>query len=827
MTRHSLIAAVQILLAFPLQASAAGVPGVSAPPVLTVNREQIPTTAVQPGKRGNHWYIPVEPVARALQQAFEYDPAAGSVSVSNPITGDVLSYDDISGEIRRNDALELTLPPGLTLGTSKHDLLLPLSILSVLFEVRTHIDPDETEIVLMSFDMEAGVRVSGMGGFSLNELKYRGYSNRRPGRTDGGLTLETGSRLGRGNLHTSISSQAAEGEGVVVRNFLLHYTGREGGSLTAGDVRTGGELRWLGAFGRGGAWSREWESGRRRMAGGWVRLSSGHGGGSGTLSHPRFEGDIVTTSYAFGARPGAPAGQSLGLGTAWVGKRDGEEEGTLIAAEHRLARGRLRAQTMSGLFAGGRKGVTNGFAWESSLEFRPWRRWSIGSRLGSYESRFRLPATIFAEEGSRFYVLGAGFRPWRLLSLQASRSEFKRDRGEGETGTDRITTVSAMLSPGRGPLRTAGATLTSSEIATGADQSDLMIDVRGGLPAGGWFASARTKTDEAAPIHLTTGWNADTRMGTTQLTGSWLDQTLEGVSLYWIRSFLRSRSLQITLGARWSRAQQNRGGGTLGQFRLTWNFGGFHRFDLLMDEHQSGTTSRINGEGMFFLSRGGGALVPATGAGRSLRHISTIEGRVYLDRNLNGLFDDGDRPLNDVAIMLDGGRFREVTGEDGRYRFAVVSAGDHTVSIAPRTVRADLCLLDGGDRPVVCPAFHTVGVDFRTGINRTLQGIAFEDRNLNGKRDEGEPGVGDLHILVQGGGDTVTDWEGRYRLGDLSPGVHVLLVDRSSLSEDLKAPDSQEILIPSDRDPGPILIPLQPVSRPVIRTIFTSRLEER
>ena len=46
-------------------------------------------------------------------------------------------------------------------------------------------------------------------------------------------------------------------------------------------------------------------------------------------------------------------------------------------------------------------------------------------------------------------------------------------------------------------------------------------------------------------------------------------------------------------------------------------------------------------------------------------HVGAIQGRVYLDRNLNGIFDDGDRPLRDVRVRLDNGRFQTATDAEG------------------------------------------------------------------------------------------------------------------------------------------------------------------
>ena len=64
------------------------------------------------------------------------------------------------------------------------------------------------------------------------------------------------------------------------------------------------------------------------------------------------------------------------------------------------------------------------------------------------------------------------------------------------------------------------------------------------------------------------------------------------------------------------------------------------------------------------------------------KHVSRIiEGRVFRDNNVNGAFNFGEQGLVGLQVKLDDGEIAE-TDEQGRYKFADVGQGEHTVSLA-------------------------------------------------------------------------------------------------------------------------------------------------
>ena len=91
-----------------------------------------------------------------------------------------------------------------------------------------------------------------------------------------------------------------------------------------------------------------------------------------------------------------------------------------------------------------------------------------------------------------------------------------------------------------------------------------------------------------------------------------------------------------------------------------------------------------------------GARQPGTaGSGR-------IYGRVFFDENDDGIRQPTERPAQRVTLFLDG-RFPVSTDMDGRFEFALVTAGPHTIRVGTETIPLPWGLADEGGIPVAVP----------------------------------------------------------------------------------------------------------------------------
>jgi fimbrial isopeptide formation D2 family protein/uncharacterized repeat protein (TIGR01451 family) len=72
-----------------------------------------------------------------------------------------------------------------------------------------------------------------------------------------------------------------------------------------------------------------------------------------------------------------------------------------------------------------------------------------------------------------------------------------------------------------------------------------------------------------------------------------------------------------------------------------------------------------------------------------------IVGRVFVDVNHNGKFDDGDKPMPGVRLFLNSGQ-SVTTDSKGLYNFPVVNSGPYVISLDPITISRSYALGDDG-----------------------------------------------------------------------------------------------------------------------------------
>lgn len=68
----------------------------------------------------------------------------------------------------------------------------------------------------------------------------------------------------------------------------------------------------------------------------------------------------------------------------------------------------------------------------------------------------------------------------------------------------------------------------------------------------------------------------------------------------------------------------------------------------------------------------------------------SVSGRVFLDQNGNRIYDEGDKPLDWVAIILDNGKKKVFTGHDGVFYFENIPLGEHTIEVMSDSLPKDM-----------------------------------------------------------------------------------------------------------------------------------------
>ena len=172
------------------------------------------------------------------------------------------------------------------------------------------------------------------------------------------------------------------------------------------------------------------------------------------------------------------------------------------------------------------------------------------------------------------------------------------------------------------------------------------------------------------------------------------------------------------------------------------------------------------------------------------RRWHTIQGHVYRDTNANGAFNEGEPGIAGLRVELDNGR-TAVTDAQGRYEFARVLSGHHTVRLPleqfTHTVRVttptlfDLELLDR----------KTVVTDFGLVDFARLMGTVYNDYTMSGSHKMDAPGLRDVQLVLQGANlhrVTSADSAGEFEFDDLPAGDYTLTVDSATVPPNFMVP---------------------------------------
>ena len=175
------------------------------------------------------------------------------------------------------------------------------------------------------------------------------------------------------------------------------------------------------------------------------------------------------------------------------------------------------------------------------------------------------------------------------------------------------------------------------------------------------------------------------------------------------------------------------------------------------------------------------------GAGYAFpEHGSTIAGNAFGDVNGDGTLGAGDSRLGGVTVTLKDAAGQTVattkTAPDGSYRFTNIPAGDYTLFVAPEGA------FGGASRPVSVAAGKSAGASLALPVNLgRVVGSVFQDRNDDGAREPGEPGVGGVPIGLTGrdalghsvARSSTTAADGSYHFAGLPAGSYTVAEGRA------------------------------------------------
>lgn len=154
-------------------------------------------------------------------------------------------------------------------------------------------------------------------------------------------------------------------------------------------------------------------------------------------------------------------------------------------------------------------------------------------------------------------------------------------------------------------------------------------------------------------------------------------------------------------------------------------------------------------------------------------------GIVFNDLNGNKYFDEEDKGIPNVLISI--GDKGVITDSSGSYIVKDILAGGYYATLDERTLpRNFILLVPSKQKIIISEGEKAYTYNFAVQALRTIIGFVFYDQNGNGHLDDGEKGIPDIQVRMDGQ-VTLTDGKGEYIFKNLSAGKHQVKLDKSSL----------------------------------------------
>ncbi len=204
-------------------------------------------------------------------------------------------------------------------------------------------------------------------------------------------------------------------------------------------------------------------------------------------------------------------------------------------------------------------------------------------------------------------------------------------------------------------------------------------------------------------------------------------------------------------------------------------------------------------------------------AAEDQRLLSRVRGRVYEDRNLNNVFDNGEIGLPDVQVQIARGSRVVTTESDGKFALENLIPGAQTVSLVTKTLPIEYST-GQNEYSIETKTGRIFGLDIPVVRGGRVSGIVFRDLNRNGTRDPDETPIANAVVGVEGSAIIAfSDADGRFSLNDLPPRQTKIVVNLDSIArkdgEEIEQTRAVESAIPSGQSAPDVALGIAPKPR--------------
>lgn len=171
-----------------------------------------------------------------------------------------------------------------------------------------------------------------------------------------------------------------------------------------------------------------------------------------------------------------------------------------------------------------------------------------------------------------------------------------------------------------------------------------------------------------------------------------------------------------------------------------------------------------------------------------------LNGRVFLDRNRDGIRQDDEPGVPGVRVMLVGTRLGLNTGANGYFTVQNIRQGLYSVTVSRQSLPLGYLVPESGQPRVTIGSGRRSDVEIPLILSGQVRGAIFIDDNANGDVDPGEKRLEGqwVSLIPRDGGDTLTIHSasfGQYGFESVDPGTYTLKTTISG------QPVTQEIIV--------------------------------
>lgn len=202
--------------------------------------------------------------------------------------------------------------------------------------------------------------------------------------------------------------------------------------------------------------------------------------------------------------------------------------------------------------------------------------------------------------------------------------------------------------------------------------------------------------------------------------------------------------------------------------------------------------------------------------------LAAVSGVAFLDSNRNGRRDQDENTVGNLEFLITGARggkqsFR--TDADGRFQVSDVAPGGAVLSLPSEA----LYRLAETPLPLDVKPYQKARIDIPLIWTQNIAGVVYLDQNQDGRRNEAEPALAGIGLLLKDGlghfvQQTVSDDQGRFIMYQLIPADYRLSVATATVPENAQIPPglANQKITPSDLEAGAALdIGLLPYQKPI------------